>query len=104
MRELESRDYSWRYITSSSMITDQPCELVCVDMCPSAGAAQITIYNGIDASGNVIQNIYAAVQLNMPFNPPKPIYCSKGIYIDHTANITSTLVQFRLVTLKKGEE
>jgi hypothetical protein len=82
-------------MAQTGMVTDVPCELICVDMCPSAAAAQLTIYNGTDATGEVLHSIYAAVQLNTPFSPSKPIYCSKGIHVVFTANVTRAFVQYR---------
>jgi len=83
-------------LTASGIAAKGPCELASVDLCPSAGASQCIIYDGTDATGRVIHTLYAAVQLNIPFNPPCLIHCEKGIYITHTANVTSTFVQFRL--------
>ena len=97
MDERESIEYSWVNIAVGGRITDQPCELICIDVSPSGANAEAIIYNGNDASGQVIQDIFSAVKLNFLFAPIKPVYCDKGLAIVFTANVTRAFVQFRLI-------
>ena len=97
MEKPEKGKDSWVSLTASGIVTTLPCELIYVDMCPSAANAEVAIYDGIDAAGKPIHNIFAAVKLNSLFAPIKPVYCETGLYIVHTANVTRTFVQYRNV-------
>jgi len=95
LQEEDPRKWSWRYITTSQVLTTLPCEFTCLNICPSAAACQVEIYNGENASAPLVLPVYLAVQLNYEYSPKKAIFCNQGLFVALTANVTGVLIQWR---------
>ena len=93
--ELQSKDYSWAWVTGDRKLTDQKSELVAAYLVVSAASTDSAIYNGSDTSGDKILALESAAITNLPFEPPVPIYCGKGIFVDVGTNVTGILVIWR---------
>lgn len=92
---MDSKEYSWAWVTSDRQLSDGPCELLMVVLVPSATTIDTVIYNGDNTTGDKILQFNITVVLNWGFIPPVPIYCDKGLYIDIGTNVTGVLVQWR---------
>jgi hypothetical protein len=90
-----SKEYSWAYLKASNVVATREAELVTVYVVPSAAASVVTLYNGQSTGGDVIAIMEEATMSNGIFNPTKPVYCRKGIYITIEANVTGVFVQWR---------
>jgi hypothetical protein len=91
----DSKKYSWAWVTGDRKLTDRECELVAAYLVVSAASTDSHLYNGIDTNGDKIVTLEAAVATTQPFEPPVPIYCSKGIFVDVGTSVTGILVIWR---------
>lgn len=76
-------------------MTDRECELIAAYLVVSAASIDSAIYNGADTSGDKILALESAAITNLPFEPPVPIYCSKGLFVDVGTSVTGILVIWR---------
>jgi hypothetical protein len=93
--DCRSKEYSWAWVTGDRKLTDRPAELVAAYLVVSAASIDSAIYNGSDTSGDKILALESAAVTNLAFEPPVPIYCSKGIFVDIGTAVTGILVQWR---------
>lgn len=101
--EVESKAYSWKWVTADELLSHGPCELLCAKFIPSAAAtATATIYDGENTSGDIIVAFRTAQSKQADLSPKKPIYCRRGIYVDCIANVRGVFVQWRELGHKEG--
>lgn len=92
---MESKQYSWAWVTADQLLSHGPCELVYVYAVPdTAASATVDIYNGESSAGDKILGLKTA-ELRPLSIKPEPIYCRKGLYIDILTNIKGIFVQWR---------
>jgi len=92
---MESKEYSWAWVTAARLLTELECELVCAYLLVSANNGSATIYNGTSTTGETVVTLSSAVVTGLPFNPPAPIYCRKGLYVGSFTTVTGILVMWR---------
>ena len=97
MDERDSKEYSWVSLLAAGRICDQPCELLHVYVRPTAANSELIVYNGNDASGQVVVDMFSTTFDGYSFTPPEPVYCDKGLAVVFTAQVTRVFVQFRLI-------
>lgn len=93
--ELESKAYSWAWVTASRLLSYGPCELLFAYLVPSAATADTILYDGENTSGDPIVTLKCEVVRGHEFKPPVPVYCSKGLYVTKSATATGIFVQWR---------
>jgi len=99
---MESKEYSWKWVTADELLSHGPCEFLGSHHVPStAGTSTIDIYNGENTNGEVIVKCRTAESRATPFHPPKPIYCRRGLYLDIKANCLGVFMMWRELG-KKG--
>ena len=91
----KSQDYSWEYVIADKKLSDGPCELVYACLVPSASTTTSALYNGKSVSGAKIVDLKVATVDNFQFEPPVPIYCDGGLFVDVGTSVTGILVQWR---------
>jgi hypothetical protein len=91
----ESKKYNWAWVTVDTCLTQRPCELVYANLVVSAGSTDSALYDGADTNGDKIVALKSAAVTNMAFQPPVPIYCKKGLFVDVGTSVTGILVQWR---------
>ncbi len=92
---MESKNYSWQYVTIDSQLCEGPCELVSAYLVVSAASTDSAIYNGMGTKGDKIVDLKSAAVTGHLFNPPVPVYCNKGLYVDVGTSVSGILVQYR---------
>jgi len=93
---MDSREYSWRWITASCLLSHGPCELVDAHLVPdSAGTSTAEYYDGENDNGELIISSRIAASQHCDLAPKVPIYCQRGLYVKVTANVRGILVQWR---------
>jgi hypothetical protein len=95
MGDKNSKDYSWAWVTGDRALTQQEAELVAAYLVVSAASTDSHLYNGIDTNGDKIVTLESAVATTLPFEPPVPIYCRKGIFVAKGTSVTGILVIWR---------
>ena len=93
---MDSKSYSWKWVTADEILSHGPCELLHVLFIPSSSAtATATIYDGEDTNGTVIVAFRTAQSRQAELKPPRPIYCRRGLYVDDIANTKGVFVQWK---------
>jgi hypothetical protein len=92
---MESKEYSWAWVTGDRLLSHGPCELLFAYLVVSAGSTDSHLYNGRSAAEDKIVTLESAAVTGHAFSPPVPIYCSKGLYVDVGTTVTGIFVQWR---------
>ena len=103
MEPVDSKDYSWKWVTADELLSHGPCELLCAKFIPSAAAtATATIFNGENIGGETVIAFRTAQSRQADLSPLKPIYCRRGIYVQCIANVKGVFVQWQELGHKAG--
>jgi hypothetical protein len=101
---MDSKKYSWDWVTTDRAISTGPCELVYAQAVSDGGKIQDTwLYNGTSTGGDKIMNFQKGVTGNIVLNPQVPLYCHRGIYVDIGSNTEGVLVIWRELPVR-GED
>ena len=93
---MESKEYSWAYLTGNRVLSHGPCELVFAYLVPGAVTTDAVLYDGENTTGDVIVTLQAASVTGKAFSPKVPIYCRKGLYFSQgSSTSTRVFVQWR---------
>jgi hypothetical protein len=93
--ETDSKEYSWAWVTADRLLTDHECELVYAYMAVSGAETDTHLRNGVDANADIVVTLKSAVVTGLPFSPPVPIYCRKGLFADIGSATSGLLVVWR---------
>lgn len=99
---MESKEFSWAWVTADRLLSHGACELLFALLTSSASAGSATIYDGESTSGDKIVTLEAGAAVSRHFNPAKPVYCRRGLYVDVDTNVTGVFVQWRELGHKEG--
>ena len=99
---MESKEISWAWVTADRLLSHGPCELLYAHLVVSAADAVSYLYDGENTGGDKIVTLESAAITGLNFNPPKPIYCRRGLYVDKGTNVTGIFVQWRELGHKEG--
>lgn len=92
---MESKEYSWAFVTADRLLKQGPCELLYAYLVPSGASTVNYIRDGVDANGDLIVSLVCAVVTGHEFKPPVPVFCNKGLWIDIGTNTTGIFVMWR---------
>lgn len=92
---MESKEYSWAWVTVDQCLRQGACELLAAYLVPSGATTDSALYDGENTSGKLIATLVQAVVTNLPFEPPVPIYCRRGLFVDVGTSVTGILVIWR---------
>jgi len=100
---MDSKEYSWKWITASELLSRSACDLIDAHLVPdAAGTSTAEYYNGEDDNGELIIKTRIAASQHCDLHPTVPIYCRRGLYVKVTANVRGILVQWRVRSSKEG--
>lgn len=102
MEKVDSKEYSWEWVTADRLLSLGPCELVYAIVYGTGTYG--TLYDGENTSGKVIATVQTEAAAHAPLSPKAPIYCSRGLYLDITVSDAGDgfLVQWRELGHKAG--
>lgn len=98
---MESKEYSWAWVTVDKFLSHGPCELCYAYLVPSAATTDSHIYDGESTKGDKIVTLESAAANPRPFSPKVPVYCRKGLYVDVGTSVTGIFVQWRELSYKE---
>ena len=99
---MESKEYSWRWVTVAQVLSKGPCELVMAHLVVGAANNTATFYDGENTTGDVVVILQSAARTGAQFHPVEPVYCRKGLYIALSSNVDGVFVQWRELEHKAG--
>jgi len=92
---LESKEYSWAWVTADRLLTERECELIYAHMAVSDAETDTHLRNGVDANADIVVTLKSAVVTGLPFSPPVPVYCRKGLFADIGSKTSGLFVMWR---------
>jgi hypothetical protein len=95
--DCESKNYSWAWITADGLVAKGPCELLHAHLVVGSANNSVTLYDGTDTNGKEIVYLHSAARSPATFDPPKPVYCDRGIYAAFSSNIEGAFIQWRMI-------
>ncbi|GAI43554.1 unnamed protein product [marine sediment metagenome] len=93
--ERDSKEYSWRWVTASELLSHGACELLFVLLTSPDDISDCTLYDGETNLGRTIVKLEGSANRSFPFLPAKPIYCRRGLYVEKGTRMTGVLIQWR---------
>lgn len=100
--EVESKKYSWKWVTASELISHGPCELVYARTMSANAESDTFLYDGENATGAVIVEFENGTKNGQVFSPKEPVYCRRGLYFAKGTNTIGIFVQWRELGHKEG--
>lgn len=94
-------EYSCAWVTSDVCLSHGACELLYAYLVVSAASTNSNIYNGENATGELMVTLKSAAVTGHAFSPSKPVYCRRGLYIDVGDNVSGIFVQWRELGVPK---
>ena len=99
----DSKEYSWKWVTADEVLSKVACDFIYSKHVPSTAATStIDIYDGENTSGKIIAKCRTASSRPAKVDPPVPIYCRRGLYVDIKANCLGVLVIWRVRDSSEG--
>jgi len=92
---VDSREYEWRYLTASALLSHGPCEICTVLLLSGAAAGTLTAYDGENTNGDIIALFEGLAAHSNVWKFYKPVYCRRGLYVVLDQNCASAFVQWR---------
>lgn len=82
MEELESKEYSWKYVTGDELLSHGACELCHVLLTCKGANCRVEIYDGENINGKHIARVEALANRSVSIDIHHHIYCRRGLYLD----------------------
>lgn len=99
---MESKEYSWKYVTADELLSKGPCELIYAKLTPATDVGSAIFYDGENATGKKILELATSQLYNCEVAPCVPIYCRRGLYIGTVTTVDGILVMWRELTYKEA--
>lgn len=99
---MDSKEYSWKYVTVDELLSHGPCELVYARLTPDTLAGYARLYAGENDTAEEIVELASSGLFNCECAPPVPIFCRRGLYIGKTSSIDGVLVVWRELPRKEA--
>lgn len=100
---MDSKEFSWAWVTGDRKLSDGPCELIYAYLVVSAASTDTHLYNGENTTGDKIVTLESNSARGHAFNPKVPVYCRKGLYVDIGTSVTGVFVQWKELPRGKAE-
>ena len=92
---MKSKEYSWKWITASGLLSHGACELVFAHCLADGAHSGVYLYDGENTTGDIIVQFQSGVKEGTPFSPRVPVYCRRGLYAVIASNVTGMFIQWR---------
>lgn len=93
---------SWRRFTADAQVFKEHGLLHGIVLLTSVTGGDISLYEGADiGSGRLIDTFEGLADVSWICMFPKPLYLSRGLYLDVGSNVTSVLVIYEHLPTKK---
>lgn len=92
---IDSKDCLWKFVTADELLSLGPCELIAAHLVVSAASTDSYLYDGENTTGKLITALVSQSVTGLSFNPPIPVYCKQGLYVDVGSNVTGIFILWR---------
>lgn len=95
MEQVESKEYSWTWVTADRLLSHGACEICMLCLTCDGANGNATIYDGENNTGDVIMVVKGLQNRTVDVCIPHHIYCRRGIYIVLSPAVFGIFVQWR---------
>jgi len=95
MEQVESKAYSWKWVTATELLSLRACEVLHAFLTSAAASSTATLYDGEDTSGEIIAVLEATTNISLQIHFSKPVYCRRGLYVVLDSNVAGLFIQWR---------
>ena len=99
---MDSKQYSWKWVTADELLSHGPCELIYARTMTVTAESDTFLYDGENTSGMPIIEFESGSTNGQVFNPKEPVYCRQGLYVDIGTATIGVFVQWRELGNKEG--
>jgi len=92
---MESKNYSWAWVTGDRLLSHGPCELIKAQLTATGGNADVTLYNGESTAEEILFTLKTLQNVSQQADLPNPAYCGKGLYVDIGSNVLGLFVMWK---------
>ena len=92
---MESKEYSWKYVTGDECLSRRECEVVYAKLTPATDIGSCVLYDGENATGKKITELGTSGMYNCEFSPRCPAYCSRGLFVGTVTTVDGIFIQWR---------
>lgn len=96
MKEVESKEYSWKWVTDDELLSHGACELLFAFLVSDGtGTCGADLYDGENTTGTRIVRFRLAASATRAFSPKVPVYCRRGLYVGALVYARGIFIQWR---------
>jgi len=92
---MDSKEYSWKHLTASGLLSHGVCELCEVVVTASNATATLKIYDGENTAGEVALQIKCASQQSRQIGFHHHVYFRRGLYVEFVQKVDYCFIQWR---------
>ena len=99
---IHNPNVQWDNLDGDRLLSDKPCWLHHAYVSASNDSAGFALYDGHDANGKKITDMWCDAAGGINFKPAKPVYCRQGLYVVVEA-LSFMFVEYELENYPHGE-
>ena len=90
------KDYTYKYLTASSLVTRKPLYLKAVIANPvDSNLGRVTLRAGQKSDSNIICRLSTGLNLTAPLDLGRPVYIPKGLYVSMDGFVSDVTVLYK---------
>ena len=90
----DSKEYSWKWITASELLSLRPCEICSVVQTCKTTPCRTHIHNGVDNTGEMVMRLECLANRSVHFEIHHHIYCERGLYVELSGDTYGIFIQW----------
>ena len=93
------KEYTYKYITESKMVTRKPVYLKSVIANPKdTDRGVVTVRNGQKSDSDIIFCLTTGLNLSAPIDLGRPVYIPKGLYVSLDTHVSNVSVLYKEIS------
>lgn len=102
MEVIDTKELDWKWVTANEVVSKMACEICMIALTCDGANANVTIYDGEDASGEIIAVVKGLQNRTVDININHHIYCRRGIYLVMSPAVLGVFIQWKMRPSKEG--
>jgi len=95
MQSIDSKEYSWKWITADELLSKGACELSHAILTCDGGNCSASIYDGESSNGKLVVTFKALQNRSVVASLYPHIFCRRGLFVDLGTDCLGMLIQWR---------
>lgn len=94
MNPEDSKEYSWKWVTASELLSTRPCEICTIIQTCKTTNCRTHIYDGENTTGRMVMRLEALANRSVAANIHHHIYCRRGLYVELSGDTHGVFIQW----------